>query len=412
MGLISFLQKIRVKIIPGYYSSNQARSSPFNLDAWEHDTFRATVDAIATHGAKGKVQHVIIDNQTGRTKKVLHGSKIARLLNEKPNELMSGFDFKYRMFANLETTTTAIAYLEYSKNENGKTELSAIYPVDYTSFDFYEVRGGGYAIEFTDYDGHTQDLPLEYCVVLRKFYNYHQAGGDGNAPIYKVLDMSKASDEGFIESLTVSNKVRGIFRNKKSMLDPEDVKKGQAEFAERFKKAAKEGGIVGVDSTEDYTTLNVTPYAANAAQMTAINNRIYTYLRTSEKIVQNTYSEEEGQAWYEGKIEPMWEVFVEAFSKVYFSIHEREYGNRLIMNGGILMGTSIQTRVKVLEATKETGELSTDERRELLGYGPIEGGDTRQISLNYIKDKDQSKYQTGKEEDNNAGTDDTGQEPE
>ena len=110
--------------------------------------------------------------------------------------------------------------------------------MDYTSYEFKKVIGGGYAIEFTDYEGEVKALPLECCIIMRKFYNDRLASGDGNAPVYKVLDMSKASDEGFIESLTVSNKVRGLLKQKKAMLDPKDVEKSQEKFTERFNQAA------------------------------------------------------------------------------------------------------------------------------------------------------------------------------
>lgn len=235
---------------------------------------------------------------------------------------------------------------------------------------------------------------------MRKFYNDRLASGDGNTPVYKVLDMSKASDDGFIESLSVSNKVRGLIKQKRAMLDPEDVKKGQTEFSHRFAQAAQNGGIVGVDAMEDFIPLNVSPNAANAAQMKEINNRIFTYLRTPEKIVQNCYSEQEGMAWREGKIEPIWNLFAEAVSAVYFTKHERECGNKMLMTGGVMMGMSVNSIVQILSVTKEVGELTTNERRELLGYPPVEDGDDRQVSLNYIKSKDQSKYQGGKK---NAG---------
>ena len=274
----------------------------------------------------------------------------------------------------------------------------AIYPVDYQQFEFRAIKGGGIAVEFVDYEGVERALPLEECVILRKFYCDRLASGDGNTPVYKVLSMSQASDEGFVEALHVSNKIRGIWKSKRAMLDPDDVRKNQEAFAERMQKAAEKGGIVGIDATEEYTPLNITAYTSNAAQMKEINNRIYTYLRTSEKIVQNNYTEQEGMAWYEGKIEPIWEMMAEAFSNAYFTEREKEVGNRLIVSGGIMMGTSIDTRVKVLDATKEAGELTTNERRELLGYPPVADGDVRQVSLNYVKAQDQGKYQIGSEE--------------
>ena len=64
------------------------------------------------------------------------------------------------------------------------------------------------------------------------------------------------------------------------------------------------------------------------------------------------------------------------------------------------MGTSYQTRVNIIGQTKELGILTINEQRELLGYAPIEGGDERQVSLNYINAKNQDKYQTGDGEGN------------
>ncbi len=399
MGLLNFIKK---KLLYNTsYAGIQARSAPYDKTAWEYDIFRATVDAIATHAAKGRISHIIVDKETEKTIKTVSDSRVAKLINVRANPIMSGFDFKYRFFANLETQTTAIAYIEFELIGHKRVPV-AIYPVDNTSFEFRKVNGGGYAIQFTDYEGRQCILGLEDCVVVRKFYNIRQAGGDGNAPIYSVLDMAKASDEGFIQSLNGANKIRGILVNKKTMLDPKDVKTGQDEFTRRFQAAAKDGGIIATDSMEDFRPLEWKSYSANAAQMKEISDRIFTYLRTPIEVVQNRYSEDTGQSWYEGKIEPMWEAFTEALQNVVFSNMEYGFGNRIVMNGGVLMGTSIKTRVELLKMTQNIPMLTRNEKRELLGYPPVEGGDVIDVTLNTVKDKDQTEYQTGKEGEANG----------
>lgn len=369
------------------YSGYQSYSAPFTKECWYHDTFRATVDAIASHAAKGQFQAVVTDKD-GRIQKILRNDPMTRLLNLRPNDVMGGTEFKYRMIANLETKTTAVAYILWDG-----AKPKAVYPVDFTRYEFKKIIGGGYAIEFDDYDGVRYALPLTDCIVLRKFYNDRVASGDGNQPIYKVLDMSKASDEGFIESLQVSNKVHGILKQKMAMLDPADVKKKQEEFTGRLIDSAKNGGVVAVDSMEEYVPLNITANAANAAQMQQINNRIYTYLRTPESIVQNKYSETEGMAWHEGKIEPIWHMFAEAVTSAYFTRHEIECGNKIVMTGGVMTGISMQSITQILSVTRDTGELTINERRELLGYAPVEGGDIREVSLNYVSADKQDEYQ-------------------
>lgn len=389
MGLFeSIFKKIKIKRVSGYFGY-LARSSPFEGEIWDNDLARAIIDTIATHAAKGKLEHVRV-GQDGKIKERVHNSELAKLINEKPNEFMTGYDLKYRFFSTLYRKTTAVMYIKYV---GGKAV--GIYPVDFSSYEFREIIGGGWAIQFFDMEGNENVLPLDCCIVMRRFYSEKQASGDGNAPFYKVLDMSKASDEGFIEALTVSNKVRGLVKQKKAMLDPEDVKKGQEDFSKRFEDAAKKGGIVAVDSMEDFQPLNVNTYSANAAQSREISSRFYSYFRTPEEIVQSRYSEQTGLAWYESVIEPLWEQLAEALENAYFTEREKGHGNKLMVAGGVLMGTSYQTRMNIIAQTKEIGVLTINEQRDLLGFAPVEGGDIRLVSLNYINSTKADEYQTG-----------------
>ena len=70
-------------------------------------------------------------------------------------------------------------------------------------------------------------------------------------------------------------------------------------------------------------------------------------------------------------LEPLWEQLAEALSNVYFTAREKGCGNKLVISGGVLMGTSYQTRVNIINTTKELGMLTINEQRELLGYAPI-----------------------------------------
>lgn len=405
MGLLSkFFGLFKPKLAMIAYNSGYRSTRGYYHDAWDQDTFRAIVDTIATHAAKGKVKHVVID-ENGQTKKIINNSKFDKLLNGRPNPVMSAYEFKYRFFAQLECKGTAVAYIKW----NG-VEPEMIMPVDYQHYDIREIIGGGYAVEFDDLEGNRNYLPLEDCIVVRKFYNKDLAAGDSNSPVYDVLDMAHAADEGFKESLETANKIRGIYKHKKAMLDDEDVKKSQAEFEERFQKAAKNGGIISVDAMEDFTPLTLTNYSANAAQSREISNRLYSFLHTPEDIVQSKYTETVGQAWYESVIEPLWEALAEALTNASFTQREKDVGNRLIVTGGVMMGTSLQTRIQVIAQAKEIGLLTINEQRELLGYNPIEGGDVRQVSLNYVNADQQSQYQVGKTEEKPKGDEDGGQD--
>ena len=72
----------------------------------------------------------------------------------------------------------------------------------------------------------------------------------------------------------------------------------------------------------------------------------------------------------------------------------------MIVAGGEAYGASWQTKLKILDSTVQTGELTVNERRELLGYSPVEGGDERLTSLNYTHADKLDEYQ-GTGDDNN-----------
>lgn len=401
MGIFSgFMNAIRLRLAPAYFGYS-AKSAPWTREAYEQETVRAIIDAIATHAAKGQAMHVVLD-EAGRIKEVKRNSPYVKLLNMKANPIHSGFDLKYKLVSQLEAKTTAVCYIKW----NG-TVPEMLIPLNYGQYEFREIVGGGYAIQFTNEEGRTVTLNIEDVAVLRKMMCDRDVSGDGNSPIYNTLSMVKASDEGFIEALNVSNKVRGLYKQKKAMLDPKDVEKSQKEFSERFQAAAKTGGVVGVDSMEDYTPLNVTPYSANAAQMKVVRDNLFAFWRTPEAIVRSDYTEQQGMAFYESKIEPIWQVMGEAFTNACFTQREKDLGNRIIFTGGALTGTSYATRINIIREAKETGLLTVNEQRELLGYPPVAGGDKRQVSLNYVDANKQNLYQ-GVSNHESSGTESEG----
>lgn len=388
MGLFSnIFGRLKKRFVPTYTA--KARLGRFDRDVWDYDVTRATIDAIASHAAKGQFRAVRRD-KSGRITQVLHNDPMCRLLNLRPNPLMSGTEFKYRMVANLETRTVAVAYIQWDADF---MKPLGVYPIDYTTAEIHPVVGGGFAMRFFDCDGVETVLPMEQLIIVRKFYNDRLAGGDGNAPAYGVLDLARASDEGFIQCLTINNKISGILTQKKAMLDPKDIRRSQEEFQQRVTEAVESGGVITLDATEDFKPVNPSTVQVNASQMNAINNRIYTYFRTPEKIVQNAYDETTGLAWHEGKIEPIWKMLAEAVTNAYFTKHEIECGNEIIMSGGVMTGLSMQSITQIIAVTKEIGILTVNEQRELLGYGPVDGGDTREVSLNYVSAEGQDSYQ-------------------
>jgi len=367
-------------------------STGFDREAYEHDTVRAIIDAIASHTAKAEAMHVVVDKE-GRVKEIKRNSQFAKLLNQKPNELMSGYDLKYKLVTQLQNSTTAMLYVSWDGDAP-----EAMYPVNYRQFEFVRLEDGDWAVRFVDSQGEEYALPLEDVVILRKFYNTLDVAGEGNGPVYDVLDMIRTAEAGTKDALNVSNKVRGILKQR-GQHDHEAVQAEADRFAADMKAAAQNGGVVGLDIAAEYVPFSATPYNLTANQVKEIRDGLYRYWRTSEHILKSDYTESQWQPWYESVLEPILIQMGQAFTNVCFSQTERDHGNRIIFYSSPMLHASVQTKINIVSASREIGLLTTNELRELFGYPPVEDGDVRQISLNYTTDENQTAYQLGKEED-------------
>lgn len=375
-----------------YIAGSGTRSRPSDRRIDSDEMCSAIIDTNATHFAKGRLMHVVQDKD-GRIVDIKRGSMYTNLF-EHPNPIMTRQDFMYAMMYQLQVSTTAFAWVKW----DAQMHPVEVWPLTYLDFEVRKLKNSdGFAIVFTDM-GEQKTVLMEDLIVLRRKYDGSGYAGGGNLAIGSSLDMVQSIDEGLKAAVEISNKIHGIIKQKNSMLAPASVQNTQKNFIDRMKEAAKDGGVVSLDGTEEYTPLNVTAWSANAAQTKLITDRIYTFWRTPEEVVRNTASEQIMQNYYDSIIEPAWDELASACTDALFTRREQGFGNRMIVYSGAATGASWQTKLNIISQTKEQGLLTKNEYRELLGYGPTEDGDESFVSLNYVKSSDQSLYQVGSDQ--------------
>lgn len=392
MGFIlDFIRSLRGRT--SYISGAGLRTGPRQTDLETNELCSAIIDCNSTHIARAQVYHVVMD-KSGRISEIKRSSEYTRLFRQ-PNPMMTRQDFLYSMAWQLQLANLSLAWIKW----DGAHPVE-VWPLIYLDMEVRKREGGGYAVEFTDMDGTRYCVALEDLIVLRRKYNGVGYTGQSNRPVMQSLEMVAALDDGLQQAVQISNKIHGLLRQKKSMLSDESVKKAQGEFVDRMKQAAQSGGIVALDAMEDYTPLNVSAWTANASQQKQITERVYTYWRTPRDVVNNTATEQTMQNYFDSIVEPVWEEMAEAFTAALFTKKEQAFGSRIIVTSGAATGASWNTKLMLVANTKDLGLLTPNEYRELLGYAPVEDGDERLVSLNYVKARDQSRYQTGNEMQN------------
>jgi phage portal protein BeeE len=405
MGFLSnFIQGLtgRTSYLAGYGT----RSAHINANIGDDSTCAAILDTNATHIARGQVVHVLKDAD-GRIRQIKRNSDYTKLFM-RPNPLMTAQEFKYAMAWQAQMTNTAFAWIRW----DDRMRPVEIWPLVYLEFEIRQLVGRqGYAIALRTPEGERITVSMEDLVILRRKYDGATYVGGSNEALRGSIEVMQDMYSSLREAMRVSNKVHGLFTQKNAMLATKSAEQAQKDFAKRIKEAEDTGGIVALDATEQYTPLNVSTWAANAAQMKELEKRLYTYWRTPEDVVSNTASEQTMMNYFDAIVEPFWEEMGEAFTKALFTRREQDFGNAIMVTSAATTGASWATKLNIINSTKEIGLLTKNQYLELLGYPPVDDGDVAYVSLNYIKSTDMSKYQVGDDGGIDDGTEQDGQDP-
>lgn len=351
-------------------------------NAWDMDIVRSAVDAYCRNFAKLKAKHT----KVGNTK-----SKIEKLLNYKPNPLMEAYSFYYKTAANLKLTNNAFIYPEYS--DTG--ELVALWPLMSNQIELLEYQNQLY-LKFMFRTGRLKVLPYEEIIHIRGQFFDHDIFGSKNYALRPALDTVVAINQGVSNSAKMINSIRGILSAKISSKD-DDLKKARDKFVENnFKISSNGSGIIVTDAKMDYTPINEKTTPLQADQLSYAKNAIYDYFGVNEQIVQNKFSEEEWNAFYEGAIEPVAIQMSQCFTNILFTENERNFGNEVTFEANRLQYASNATKVSVVKELAPLAVLMIDDVREMFNLAPLPNGEGQKTlqSLNYINSNIADQYQS------------------
>ena len=375
-----------VNIVNGSFSS-------WCGNAYENDIFREGVSAISRNCAKLKGTYII---KNGNTKRPGNDARLNRLLQIAPNKYMSAYDYLYKITTHLYLYNNSFSLLD--KDERGN--VLAIYPINCTSAQFLEDARGELFIKFYLNNGKQFISPYSNIIHLRKNFNSNELLGDDNGALYSTLELAEAQAEGLTNAIKSSATIRGILKFE-NVLAPQLMKKQKEEFVNDYLNIENSSGIVAVDNKSTYTPITNNPNIIDAPQIEAVKKKVFDYLGISEAIVNSSYNEDEWGAFYESIIEPLAVQLSLEFTRKIFNDREIAYGNEIIFDSGRLIYSSNSTKVNMIQNLLPMGLLTINEAREIFNLSPLEDGDKRLQSLNYIQQDKANEYQLGS--DTNEG---------
>ena len=377
-------------------SSNNNIFTVLRGDTYDSKIARECIDRIATSCAKLVPKH-IKDSMGNHIK-----GEVNFLLSQRPNPIMSTYDFIYKIVSTLYTTCNAFVYI--AKDNEGM--ITGFYPVLARSYELVEYDSKMY-LTFRFINGHDYSIPYEELIHLRLFYNQHDIFGTDNEVLNTDLQTAHTASEGIKNAIKTSNNLKGLLKFSNSMLKEKDLKASRDNFVNDFLTLENTGGIATLDAKADFVPINMNPIALSSDQLKQVNNNIFDYFGVSENIIKNSYDENEWNAYYEGVIEPRAIQLSNAFTIKIFSEQAIRQGHRIVFVANRLQYASIMSKTNMISVVSAFGLLTKNEAREILDLPPLdnpEEGEKIIQSLNNIDSQIANEYQGGtKNGENNEG---------
>ena len=358
----------------------------------ENAVVAGIANAIATNVAKLSPQ-VIRKDARGITVK---NDRLSRLLNIRPCPEASTFDFLYRLTADAVFTSNGFAVIFYNDDF---TEVLRIQPVTVRSHQIFEDEAGNIFFRFVwDYDGLEYTVPYQFVIHLKARYNKKRfLGTSPDCDLKNTVELLETTYDGIKNVIRNSASLRGYLKYN-NFIDDEELKEKVRDFQRAYMSAENEGGIAGLDNELEFKEITQQPRPIPTAQVAFFRDDICRYYNINEKILTGAYSEADWNSFYEAVIEPIAIQLSLEFTFKLFTERERGFGNKIIFTANRLQHATLQTRAAIGKDMFDRGAITINQYLELMYYPPIEGGDVRMVSLNYVKVDDQSLYQTGKDD--------------
>ena len=355
----------------------------------DNDIVGAIADALAKNVGKLQPQ-VVRKDEKGMT---IKNDYLARILTLRPCPEMSTYDFLYRIAADLVYTSNSFSVIFYNEDF---TRVQSIQPITTKRFRIFEDDKHHILFRFRwDYDGETYTVPYQNVIHIKARYNKKRfLGTSPDIELKRSLDLVETSGEIVKNIVNRSNSLAGYLKYN-NLADNEELKQIAKDFQDAYMGAENAGGIAAIDSTVEFKEIVQRTPNVPVNQITFLRDNVYRYYGVNEKVLTSTLSDQEWISFYENVIEPIAIQLSYEFTFKLLTPREIGYGNKIEFTANLLQYATLQTRDTIGGNMFDRGAMTINEYRALMYYGPVDDGDVRMVSLNYVKAGDQSLYQVG-----------------
>jgi hypothetical protein len=288
--------------------------------------------------------------------------------------------FLYRLATILSVTNTA--FIVPVENESG--ELIGYYPILPQNTEVLEVHGEPY-LRYTFSNGKRAVIELGRVGIMTQFQYRDDFFGESNEALKPTMQLIHTQNQGIVSGVKNSAEIRFIAKMS-GLIKEKDVEEAKERFTRDNLSVENHGGVLVYDDKfEDVKQVESKPFTVSASQMTQINSSVYSYFGTNEAILQNSYSEDQWSAYYEGKIEPFAIQLSLVMSNMTFTEREIACNNEIVFSANRLQYASNNSKLSISTQLFDRGIVTTNQVMDIWNLPHVEGGDSRYIRKEYAE---------------------------
>lgn len=306
---------------------------------------------------------------------------LEKTLQFKPNPFMDTTKFLYRIATILSVCNNA--FIAPIENQYG--DIVGYYPLLPRNCEIIEIRGEAY-LRYTFAGGQRAAIELSKAGYLTQFQFDDDFFGSPNMPALKpTMQLIHTQNEGIINSVKNSANIRFLGRIANVIKD-KDIKQIRDKFTEDNLSSENHSGLIIYDAKlADITPIESKPFIVNPVQMKQIEENVFTYFGTNLDILQNKFTEDTWNAYYESKIEPFALQLSLVMSNMTFSTKELAYGNMISFTSNRLQYASNQTKLQISTQLFDRGLINRNGVMDIWNMAHVEGGEKYYIRREYTE---------------------------
>ena len=362
MGLFDILfPKIRQKIRADDYFQTLSAYTPvfrtWNGKLYESELVRTAIDARSRHIAK--------------LKPCFYGaaqSKLVTKLKQVPNTIQTWYQFIYRLNTILDMQNTAFIVPEYNHN------LERIGMITFLPERYELVMCDGIPwIRFIFSNGLTAAEELSNIGILTKFQYSNDYFGESNSALNATMNLINIQNQGIEEAVKNASTYR-FMANITNFSKPEDLAKERQRFTEENLSGDGGGLLLFPNTYQNIKQITPNAYNASSSERELIQKNVTFYYGVNEKIMNNSATGDELDAFFNGAIEPVAIQLSEVITRWMYSPFEQSNGSYFVAVANRLQYMSVTAKVSMSKELGDRGAIMIDEIRELFNWGPLPDG--------------------------------------